>query len=155
MKWIDVMEVFSAFFFFTGCLQYILFFRKQVGNVATDKKCLLMCSIYHFKHWNGSPQFNLSWKKYLQIPPFLLKILHIIFICITPLKLFQVTCIDRNFRTASWAGRENCRGSNMRTSISPLRSTAPSAAAVVASWSFSTDSNCRNISVEIPLTWKH
>lgn len=62
------------------------------------------------------------------------------------------TCIAMNFFAASDACLPICRGSMTRTTISPLRSTASRAAAVAASWSFSTVSICLNISVLIPLT---
>jgi len=62
------------------------------------------------------------------------------------------TCIAINFFAASEACLPICRGSMTRTTISPLRSTASRAAAVEASWSFSTVSICLKISVLIPLT---
>lgn len=64
----------------------------------------------------------------------------------------QRTCIAINFFAASEACLPICRGSMTRTTISPLRSTASRAAAVDASWSFSTVSICLKISVLIPLT---
>jgi hypothetical protein len=69
-------------------------------------------------------------------------------------KDWSFTCIVRKRFAASDAARPMCLGSSSRTTISPRLSTASSAAAVVASWSFSTVSICRKISVEIPLTYR-
>lgn len=68
------------------------------------------------------------------------------------LKRSRHTCSVRKRLAASDAVRPMCLGSSNRTTISPRLSTASNAAAVVASWSFSTVSICRKISVEIPLT---